>query len=58
MARPGPHECLLHRVLSLALVAGHRVELPDQPGEAAGVELGEFLALHCTSAFPGGRAAR
>src|SRR5580704_10730324 len=50
--RPGPHERLLHGVLSLALVPGHRVELPDQPLEASRIELGEFLALHCASAFP------
>ena len=51
-ARPGPHERLLHGVLSLALVPGHRVELPDQPLEASRIELGEFLTLHCASAFP------
>src|SRR5580704_14328658 len=57
-ARPGPHERLLHGVLSLALVSDHRVELPHQPLEAGGVEVGEFLTLHCISPFPGKRAAR
>jgi len=56
--RPGPHERLLHGVLRLALVPGHRVELPDQPLEASGVELGEFLTLHCIAPFPGKPAAR
>lgn len=49
---------LLHGVLSLALVSDHRIELPYQPLEALGVEVGEFLALHGISPFPGKLAAR
>jgi hypothetical protein len=39
-------------VLGLGLVADHRVELAHQPLEASGVEAGEFVTLHCVSAFP------
>jgi hypothetical protein len=36
---------------ALALIAGHGVQLADQPREAGGVEDGELLAIHLASAF-------
>ena len=35
---PGPYERLLHDILSLRQIAGHRVELPNEPGVGQCVE--------------------
>lgn len=40
---PGPYERLLHDILSLRQIAGHRVKLPNEPGVGQCVELIELL---------------
>jgi hypothetical protein len=56
-AGPGPDEGLLDRVLSFGVVAGHRIELPDQTMKGVGLEDGKFFAVHVISGLLQLRAA-